>query len=510
MKRIEIYKLLLLTLISIVLASCFNSKSKEKPNIILIYVDDLGYGDVSSYGATSVQTPNVDFLANNGLRFTDAHCTAATCTPSRFSLLTGIYAFRNNAAILPGDAPLLIDTAALTLPKWLQGEGYNTAVVGKWHLGLGRGTIDWNNQITPGPAEVGFNYSYIVPATTDRVPCVYVENGKIVNLDPADPIEVSYKGPFDDSPTGLSNPELLKMDADSQHSNFIINGISRIGFMKGGKSAYWKDEDMADVLTGKAITFIQQNKKKPFFLYFALPDIHVPRAPNERFIGKTTMGRRGDMIAEMDWMVGAIVDEIKKQGLAKNTLIIFTSDNGPVLDDGYMDQAEKLVGSHDPSGGFRGGKYSAYEAGTRMPTITYWPGKINSGVSSAVISQVDFFASLSSLVSKNGIGNLQNDGQNYIDALMGKSDIGRDVLLEESFTFSVRMDNWKYIAPMEKKTPDWLRNKKIETGLSQEDQLYDLAKDPKEQVNMADKYPDIVKKLKGELEKIKITKTVKR
>ncbi len=484
--------------------SCGAQQAKNKnPNIIIVYIDDLGYGDLSCYGATAVKTPNVDWLAANGLQFTDAHCTAATCTPSRYSLLTGTYAFRINAAILPGDAPLLIKPGSPTLPAILQRAGYTTGVVGKWHLGLGSGTLDWNKRISPGPNETGFDYSFIIPATTDRVPTVYVENGKVVNLLASDPIAVSYSAVIGDEPDGLSNPEMLKMKADTQHSNTIVNGISRIGYMTGGKKARWIDEDIADVLTTRAKSFMNDNKEKPFFLYFSVPDIHVPRAPHKRFAGSTKMGRRGDVIAEMDWMTGEITREIERLGLKNTTLIIFSSDNGPVLDDGYADEAVEKVGDHDPAGGFRGGKYSAFEAGTRMPTVTYWPGTIEPGESAALISQVDILASLAALVSQKIVPGAAPDSYNMLDVLMGHSQRGREYLVEESYTFSLRKDNWKYIAPQEKPTPDWMKNKKIESGLMPVAQLYNLKSDPGEKNNVAGQYPEIVKQLENELEKIR-------
>ncbi len=410
-------------------ASPGKKQPAQKPNIVFIYIDDLGYGDVSCYGAADVKTPNVDKLAANGIRFTDAHCGAATCTPSRFSLLTGIYAFRNQAAVLPGDAPLLIKPRSETLPALLQKAGYTTGVVGKWHLGLGNGAIQWNNSIYPGPNQTGFNYSFIIPATTDRVPTVYVQNGRVPNLNPADPIEVSYGQMIGDEPTGLDHPQLLKMGADTQHSNTIVNGISRIGFMKGGKAARWVDEDIADVLTAKANAFIASNRSHPFFLYFAVPDIHVPRAPNKRFVGATNMGRRGDVIAEMDWMTGAIITQLEQLGLDKNTLIVFSSDNGPVLDDGYKDEAEERVGGHRPAGGYRGGKYSAFEGGTRVPTITYWPSRIKPSISNALWSQVDLLASMAALAGVP-ITAGSNDSRNVLPVILGENKSGSEIILE--------------------------------------------------------------------------------
>lgn len=477
-------------------------RPERPPNIIIIYLDDLGYGDLSCYGVTAVQTPNVDTLAAQGIRFTDAHSTAATCTPSRFSLLTGSYAFRNNAAILPGDAPLLIRPGTPTMPQMFQQSGYKTAVIGKWHLGLGNGTPDWNGTLKPGPLELGFNYSFIIPATLDRVPTVYVEGHKVANLDPADPIRVDYKNKIGDWPTGLERPDLLKFGADTQHSNTITDGISRIGYMTGGRAALWKDEDMAAVLIQKVDDFISDNRTNPFFLFFSFTDIHVPRDPNPRFRGKTGMGTREDAILQMDWSVGALMAILKKQGISENTIVIFTSDNGPVLDDGYFDKASELVGDHDPAGGFTGGKYSAYEAGTRMPTIVWWPGNVKPGVSDALISQVDFYASFARFLDHTLGDKEAPDSYDILDALLGRTHKGREVMLEESFTMALRKGHWKYIAPQSKPAPEWLRNKKVPTGLLDRPQLFDLEKDRKEQNNLASAEPERLKEMEAGLENI--------
>ncbi|MDB5121611.1 MAG: Steryl-sulfatase [Sphingobacteriales bacterium] len=501
MKQLRVIALLIL----LAFVGCEQKiKVDTKPNIVLIYIDDLGYGDLSCYGAKALKTPNIDGLANNGLLFTDAHSAASTCTPSRYSLLTGSYAFRNNAAILPGDAPLIINQNQETIADMLKKAGYATGVIGKWHLGLGNGKPDWNAEVKPGPREIGFDYSFLIPATPDRVPTVFVENDKVVNLDLKDPISINYDQKIGNDPVGLEHPELLKMPADTQHSGTIVNGISRIGFMKGGHNAYWKDEDFATVLTQKAKAFITTNRDKPFFLYYSLPGIHVPRSPNSKFVGATTMGPRGDDIMEIDWMTGQIKKILRELAIEKNTLIIFTSDNGPVLDDGYADKAVQLIGNHKASGIYKGGKYSAYEGGTRMPTIAYWPNRIEPGKSDALISQVDLFASLAKLVRQdNRNSNVAPDSQDMLSALLGKSKKGRDVMLEEAFTMSIRAGYWKYIEPVSKKTPDWLANKDVATGLQKTQQLYNLKDDPKEEHNLAVKFPKKVKELKEALEKIK-------
>lgn len=489
--------------------SCSSSKElqseKSNPNIVIIYVDDLGYADVGSYGAKGVETPNVDSLAQHGMKFTDAHCPAATCTPSRFSLLTGKYAFRNKAAILPGNAPLLIRPGTSTLPGMLQRAGYKTAVVGKWHLGLGDGHVNWNEAVKPGPNEIGFDYSFLIPATGDRVPTVYLENHHVVGQDPDDPIQVSYSEKIGDRPTGLSHPELLRMEADSQHSATIVNGISRIGYMAGGEEALWRDEDFPDLLTRKAKAFMKEHKDTPFFLYFSFQDIHVPRVPHPRFVGKSEMGPRGDAIAQMDWVTGELIKTLEELGIAENTLVIFTSDNGPVLDDGYADQAVELIGAHKPAGPFRGAKYSAYEGGTRVPTIAYWPGVIEPGESNAVLSQVDLYASLAKLTNQQLQAEEAPDSEEMLSAWLGESKEGRQVILEEAFVLALRKGDWKYIEPgSEEEAPDWLKNKDVESGLMQKPQLFNLATDIGEQHNLAATHPDKVNEMAALLESIKL------
>lgn len=330
-----------------------------------------------------------------------------------------------------------------------------------------------------------------------------MENYKVVNLDPSGPITVNYDKRIGNDPIGLEDEELLTMKADSQHSGTIVNGISRIGFMSGGHKAYWKDEEFPNVLTAKAKDFINQNKNQPFFLYFALPDIHVPRSPNKKFVGTTTLGPRGDDIAQMDWVTGQIMKTLKDLNLDKNTLVIFSSDNGPVLDDGYADDAKIKVGTHKPAGDFKGGKYSAYEAGTRVPTIAYWPGIIKPGKSNALISQVDFFASLANLVGQNiSDKSVAPDSFDMFPVLLGDAKNGRDELVEESFTLCLRSGDWKYIAPQTKSTPGWLANKDVASGLQITPQLYNLKLDPGEKNNLASQYPDKVKELSARLTQI--------
>ena len=482
-----------------------------KPNVIFIYADDIGYGDLSCNGSKTIKTPNVDLLARQGVRFTNMHSSAATCTPSRYALLTGEYAWRRaGTGIATGDAGSIIRPERYTLADVFKKAGYQTGVVGKWHLGLGdkTGTQDWNGHITPGPSDIGFDYCFILAATGDRVPCVYVENERVMNLDPKDPISVSYQKNFEGEPTGKLNPEMLKMHPSHGHDMSIVNGISRIGYMKGGKSALWKDEEMADVITGKALGFIEKSKDKPFFLYFATQDAHVPRVPNPRFVGLSGMGPRGDAIIEFDWSVGEVVKTIKRLGLEKNTMIILSSDNGPVVDDGYQDQAVELLGNHKPSGELRGGKYSSFEGGTRVPGILKWPGKVKPGVSGQLLCQVDMLATFAEMLKVELPEGAAPDSQNHLNAWLNKGGAGREFLVLQNVNnnLSIEDGQWKFIAPGKGAVLNPGTN--TELGNLNIDQLYDLSNDLGEKVNVALRKNLITNKLKSKLEEIKNRKQV--
>lgn len=513
MKKSINFEFLFCLLILITVASCKEEKKvtevseeKNKPNIIIIYADDLGYGELGAYGATELKTPNLDKLANGGMRFTNGYASSATCTPSRYALLTGIYPWRNKSAkILPGTAPLIIDVAQPTIPKMLKKKGYYTGIVGKWHLGLGTGNVNWNERITPGPNEVGFDYSHILAATQDRVPTVYIEDGHVVNLDPNDPIEINYKENFEGEPTGLKNPEMLKMKWHHGHNNSIVNGIPRIGFMKGGEAAKWVDEDMADYFLADAQDYVKKHKDKPFFLYYALQQPHVPRTPNARFVGKSGMGPRGDVIVEADWMVGEFIKTLEAEGLLENTLIVFSSDNGPVVNDGYWDDSEEKLGNHKPAGALRGGKYSLFEAGTRVPFFTYWKGKISPGVSNAMVSQLDLFSSLAALVESD---ESTDDSEELLGLFLGTSDKGRDeMVIEATSRTAFRKGDWAMIPPYD--GPAVNKFVKIELGNDGDYQLYNLKEDIEQQNNLSKSNPEKLQELIAAYEAIRGTENTK-
>ena len=480
--------------------------SAKHPNIVVMYADDLGFGDVSCYGATALDTPNIDRLASEGVIFYQGYATAATCTPSRYSLLTGSYSWRNERAhILPGDAPLIIDPGTATLPSVLKEAGYTTGVVGKWHLGIGEGNQNWNEPLPLTPLDIGFDYSYIMAATNDRVPCVYLDGRDVVGLDPSDPIEVEYdkNKPFPGVPTGRDNPELLKMMFHHGHDMSIVNGVSRIGYMRGGEAALWVDEDMADVFLEKAVSFVEQNKEGPFFLYYAFHQPHVPRLPHPRFVGSTGLGPRGDAIAEMDWCVGEMLDALDRCGLKEDTIVVFSSDNGPVLNDGYYDEAVELCGDHRPAGPLRGGKYSMYDGGTRVPFIVSWPGAVEIGESDALVSQVDFLASFAALAGVSLDADAGPDSVDVLDALLGQSDEGRaEIVLEGVQAKTVlRQGDWVFIPPHQ--GPPVNTNVNIETGNSPVSQLYNLSGDIGQIENVASIHPDVAERMADRLREIR-------
>jgi arylsulfatase A-like enzyme len=470
----------------------------DRPNVVVILADDIGYGDLSCYGATKVRTPNLDALAAQGMRFTDAHCAAAVCTPSRYALLTGQYAWRHPPAqaILSGVAPLAIPLDRLTVPKLFRQAGYATAAVGKWHLGLGAKTPDYNAEIKPGPGAVGFYYSFILPATGDRTPCVYVENGWVVNLDPADPIRVSYGQKVGTEPTGKERPDLLTNQKPSQgHDGTIVNGISRIGFMGGGAKARWKDEDMADELTRKAVAFLEANKDKPFFLYFATHGIHVPRCPHPRFRGKSEHGLRGDAIVELDWCVGEILATLDRLKLADKTLVLFTSDNGGVMDDGYQDGSGADTSGHRCNGVLRGFKGGPYEGGTRVPMIARWPGKVPAGKTSGeLVSSVDFLATFAALTAQPLPDAAGPDSFDVSSALFAEKPARpcRETLTMQGRGIAVRKGTWKLVPAGPQPG-----------GKTRPPELYDLATDLAETTNLAEKNPDKVKELAALLDTLR-------
>ena len=457
------------------------------PNIIFILADDIGYGDFGCYGATKVHTPNVDKLASQGLRFTDAHSPSAVCTPTRYAFMTGEYAFRKTGTgILSGIAALIIEPGRTTVPSMLKQAGYTTGVVGKWHLGLGaEAPTDYNGEINPGPLEVGFDYAWIIPATGDRTPCVWVENHRVVNLDPKDPIRLDYT--------------VKRVEPDS-----FLNGIPRIGQQIGGKSALWKDDEICDVLVKKSVAFLDKNKDKPFFLYLATHDIHVPRVPNARFQGKSQSGVRGDTIHSFDWTVGQVIDALDRLKLADNTLVIVTSDNGGVFDNNGPDKVHGIgdpdaTNGHRCNGPLRGFKGSAYEGGTRVPFIIRWPGHTPPGSESdELIAHLDMLASFAALTGQKLPADAGLDSFNVLPALLGekRDKPRRECLVEHGHSLALRQGPWKFIPGPEE------RGKKKSQKRNEGPQLFNLANDIGESKNLAAEQPERVRAMSETLKRI--------
>jgi len=490
----------------------------EKPNVVFIYGDDVGFGDLGAYGAKLIPTPNLDQLAKESLRFTDGHCSAATCTPSRFSLLTGIHGFRHGVRVLPPNAPMKIKPEMFTLPQMFKKAGYTTAVIGKWHLGIGDGKtpVDWNADVKPGPLEIGFDYSFLLPSTNDRVPCVYLDGHRVLNLDPKDPLYVGKK-PADFKgtayPDGKKDRSAMTYYQSSHgHNNSVINGIGRIGYMWGGKAALWNDETMADEFVNRAKTYLAQFKggknKQPFFLHFCSQDIHVPRAPHPRFKGKSKLSYRGDAMVQFDWASGEIIKALEENGLTDNTIVVFSSDNGPVYDDGYEDGTTVRTSTkendrgHDGSGPYRGGKYQIYEGGTRVPFMIKWPGKIKPGTSKALVSQIDFIASFAKLVGVKLEADQGIDSRDMLSAFLGKDEKGLPYMVEEAGMLALRQGPWKYIEARGRKGKKGKKGRKPSPAVGQ---LYNLDSDIGEKNNIISQQPERAKLMKDQLDKIRKT-----
>lgn len=489
--------------------------ARRLPNIVVIMADDLGYGDLSCYGATEIQTPQIDRLAMGGLMFTQGYCSSSTCTPTRYSFLTGNYAFRTpGTGVAPPNGPAIIPPGTVTLPSLLRRAGYATAVVGKWHLGLGEKGAgpDWNGKLAPGPLEIGFDECLLSPTTNDRVPQVYVRNHVVENLDSADPLWVGDRAPAEPHVTGRTQRETLRMDWSHGHNQTIHNGVSRIGFYTGGMAARFRDEDLADRWVAESIRFMESQKDRPFFLFFSSHDLHVPRLPHERFVGKSQLGYRGDSILQLDWCVGELTAAVERLGLADDTLIIFCSDNGPVMDDGYVDGALEKLGAHRAAGPLKGGKYSVYEGGTRTPFISYWPGKVAAGESDEMLCTIDLPHSLSSLAGVALPPDSCIDSWNVLGALLGRQGaVGRDHLVQQnnngnSLGLRVREaeHDWKLIWSPNKQVYNQVVEETLQSRPVPEFQLFDLVDDRGELNNLTDRYPEVVQRLRERLDEIRM------
>lgn len=486
-------KLPLLPVLTLLLctASPAAAQPAEKPNIIVILADDVGWGDTGCYGATKIKTPNLDQLAATGLRFTNSYAPAAVCTPTRYALLTGQYPWRRDAiglnkGVANGDSPILISPGSATLPGILQKAGYRTGAVGKWHLGFGTSKPDYNAELKPGPLEVGFNEFFGLPATNDRIPTVYVRNNRVVGLDPTDPIRYSY----DNSPEGHAG--MTRMAAGGQ----------RIGWMSGGKAAFWKDTEIADTFTGEATAFIARNKDRPFFLYFAPHDVHAPTIPHPRFLGTSGLGKRADMMLELDWSVGEIMKSLGTHALTEKTVVVFSSDNGAYKTDEQ---------GHRPNGPWRGEKSQLWEGGIRGPLLVRWPGRVTPGVSDALVGLVDLMATMTAIAGEKLASDSAPDSFNLLPLLLGKAPAAvRDhlILMSGKGDLAIRQGQWKYIPDLA--TADgWKAARKAAPAAPAKPGLYDLTADPGETKNLHGTHPEISARLAALLQQAKTAQSTR-
>lgn len=488
--------------------------AQNKPNVIYINADDLGYGDTGVYGATRVYTPNIDKLAAQGKRFTDAHSVSAVCTPSRYALITGEYPVKHHNlahAIFDRDS-LLIPEDKFTIADVFKEQGYATACVGKWHLGFGeKRPVNWNGELKPGPLELGFDYYFGVPVLNSHPPFVYVENHFVVGLEEDDLFvwgEEANTAPY---PEKWNKWNQKIGGAEKAHKIYV-------------------DSLVGTTLKDTAQAFIKKHKGEPFFLYYATTNIHHPFTPAKRFLGSSDAGRYGDFIEELDWIVGEIMKTLDEEGIADNTLLILTSDNGGMLNMGGQDA---YAMDHKLNGDLLGFKFDAWEGGHRIPFIARWPGHIEpETVSDQLISNVDMLATFAAIFDRDLKDGEGVDSYNVLPALTGNPEepIRKSLLIaaDNLDNLALRMGKWMYIsgqggggfsAPY-RGMHDYggppatvfthQQNSDIENGKLKENappaQLYNLETDLSEKHNLYSEYPEIVKRMQQKLEEIRNSK----
>jgi len=448
--------------------------STDTPNVVIVMADDLGWGDISAYQKKSlIKTPNIDKLVSQGLSFTDAHSSASVCTPSRYGLLTGRYCWRTSLKkeVLHGYSPLLIDADTPTIGKLFQSRGYKTACIGKWHLGLDWQTKDgvsvnkqgknvvFSKRVTCGANECGFDYSFVTGGCSKiDPPHVFIENGKCT-VEPTEWYKVRGKGKDNSARTGFADP------------NFPFKDVDKI-------------------YTEKAIEFITANKAGHFFVYLPLSAPHAPFWPADFAKGKTH-SKRGDLVWQADWCVGQVEAALQKLDLAENTILIFTSDNGP----------REGKGGHDPSGPYRGLKTHTWEGGHRIPLVVHWPGVVKPNAKSDQLIELnDLFASFATMLSKPLSGKAGPDSIDMLTVIKGQTPqkpLRTHTIHHSNFgVFAIRHENWKLILGT-KGSGGWVTpgDKSVKQSIPHNEtgQLYDIAKDPYETTDLYEQKPEVVK-----------------
>ena len=474
MKRVALGAVLLLVM------SCGSEAADRQPNIVLILADDLGYGSLNSYGASEshIRTPNIDRLAQEGRRFTDANTPSSVCSPTRYGLLTGRYDWRTDQkhGVVNTTDGLHIDPSRPTIASLLKSVGYQTAAIGKWHLGYGVDRADFTKPLIPGPLDLGFDYHFAVPQNHGDAAGVYIRNRNVV---------------------GLRSPRTIDAGTSPYGRKFMgIDAPQRV------------DENVMSELTTDAISWLsQRDTESPFFLYFAPVAIHFPYTPSGKTKGTSGCGVYGDWIHELDHSIGRILGAIEQMGFDDDTLVIFTSDNGGVLmTEGDRPEAEAFRAGLRCNGTLRGRKHSIYEGGFRVPFLVRWPGKVPAGTTcDETISLVDMYATMSALIGDSVPENdlVAEDSFNVLPAFCGEESehaIRSSMIVHSpNGNYAIRRGPWKYVEG--EPSPSL---KRVSRRDELHAQLYHRNRDPNEQVNLINEHPQVAAELAALLEKQRV------
>lgn len=491
--------------------------ASKKPNVVLFFVDDLGYGDVSTFNSNSkIKTKNIDKLAERGMKFTDSHATSAVCTPSRYGLLTGRYNWRSRLKnmVLPGDSEPLIEENRETLASLLKKQGYQTAAVGKWHLGLGwqyfdkrdyekfglnpddfvepehqhgrRGSFEWysgmfdfegldidfSKPITFGPNQLGFDYFYGTPASLDQPPFVIIENDRVTE----EPNDI----------TGVPNLDRIGATQQQEWQNGVI-------------APNYDFKEVPNMMQNKVLELIDtySANEDPFFIYYPNHLVHQPLIPSDEFAGKSELGIYGDFVLQLDHYVGEVMEKLEEKGIFDETIFIFTSDNGVSTVAG-IEHLNSL--GHEPSYEFRGTKFDIFEGGHREPTVISYPEMIKPGsVSDALVSHSDIYRTLANVLGVEVGDDEAEDSVSNLPIWTGEKENVREDIVHSSANggFSIRRDFWKLIM-----VPDngFYPPKGDAQNYYTASQLYDLRDDVSEEHNIIDQHPELVEELTRVLE----------
>jgi arylsulfatase A len=454
----------------------YAAQTAAGPNIVIILADDLGWGSVRCYGGVRLETPNIDRLAKEGRMFRHAYAPGSVCSPTRYALMTGRYYWRTSikdGKVLPANRPLHIETNRVTIASLTKRQGYRTAAIGKWHLGLGSAaTVDWNAPLQPGPRSMGFDYFFGLAANPGNQPNAYIENEQLVGRIPGESV--------------------------------TLDGAGKAGKTFGIKSQRVPEEIMGK-LTAKAVEWVEENRATPFLLYFAPNAVHEPVKPAAKFTD-SPFGRYGDFIHELDWSVGRILETLDKLKLTESTLVVFTSDNGGVVNPGNTNAGAAMKAGLAINGPLRGGKHTVYEGGFRVPFLVRWPGKVTAGTASDdIVCISDILATLAGMFKTRVPSGNGEDSLDVTASWFGKGKPRRDfvILQDASAIYAIRQGPWKLIERENGPSfePRNRRAAQARKPASAKDELYNLEADPVESKDVAREHPKIVERLRKLLAK---------